>query len=165
MTYGVSASLKASKPAGPNQPSSAEPITDTSSETLPVFRVTSRRSADGGSMMPALGRPAAVGSTLVSNPITFGPLYYVAWRLGNALIGQPAEQAPAVPPVVEERPNESWWSMAKRRAIGVGKPLLLGLAIMATGVGLFTYFAVSWLWATRVRWIRRRRVALRRARR
>jgi hypothetical protein len=107
--------------------------------------------------------PAAVGSTLVSNPITFGPLYYVAWRLGNSLIGESSAKAPTVPAVVRERPNESWWSMAKRRAIGVGKPLLLGLAIMATGIGLFTYFVVSWLWALRVRWIRRRRLSLRRA--
>jgi uncharacterized protein (DUF2062 family) len=27
--------------------------------------------------------PAAVASTLVTNPVTFGPLYYAAWRLGR----------------------------------------------------------------------------------
>ncbi len=31
--------------------------------------------------------PAAVASTLVTNPVTFGPVYYVAWRLGSAVLG------------------------------------------------------------------------------
>jgi uncharacterized protein (DUF2062 family) len=91
--------------------------------------------------------PAAVASTLVTNPLTFGPLYYAAWRLGSALLGDPAE-APSIPiaAVEESAADESWWQAAKRRILGVGKPLMLGLAIMATAVGIATYFLVSVAW-------------------
>ena len=33
--------------------------------------------------------PMAVASTLVSNPVTFGPVYYGAYRLGQAVLGEP----------------------------------------------------------------------------
>lgn len=35
--------------------------------------------------------PAAVASTFVSNPVTFGPIYYAAWRLGSAVLGEPGQ--------------------------------------------------------------------------
>ena len=41
----------------------------------------------------------------------------------------------------------------------------VGLAILACSIGLLTYFAVSWIWAIRVRWARRRRRAERAPRR
>lgn len=116
--------------------------------------------------------PAAVASTLVTNPVTFGPVYYLAWRLGSAMLGEPVREgqqppdfdAPApgsatagngTPP-----PDESWWQGLKRRVLGVGKPLLLGLAILASAVGVLTYFVVSWAWALKVWYTRRRRLRL-----
>lgn len=103
--------------------------------------------------------PAAVVSTLVTNPVTLGPLYYAAWRLGSMLLGEPAE-APSVPiGVVEEgAPDESWWEEARRRILGVGKPLMLGLSILATVVGIATYFLVSVAWKLSVLWKRHRRL-------
>jgi len=62
-------------------------------------------------------------------------------------------------------PGESWWRMAQRRVLGVGKPLVLGLALMASATGVLAYFAVSWVWALRVWWIRRRRLRAAAARR
>lgn len=102
--------------------------------------------------------PAAVVSTLVTNPVTFGPLYYAAWRLGSALLGDPAE-APSVPIAAaqESSTEESWWAQARRRILGFGKPLMLGLAIMATAVGIATYFLVSVAWKLSVLWKRHRR--------
>jgi len=123
--------------------------------------------------------PAAVASTFVSNPLTFGPIYYAAWRLGSAVLGESGEPpAPetlaavaepgaivnlvpggtdpaAQPAEVEE---ESWWTQTRRRLLGVGKPLLLGLALMASVTSVLFYFGVSWVWALRTRLIRRRRV-------
>nr|WP_207184496.1 DUF2062 domain-containing protein [Rubrivivax gelatinosus] len=105
--------------------------------------------------------PAAVASTLVSNPLTFGPLYYAAWRLGSAVLGEPAQPPAAlVAPEVEPAADVSWWQRAVQRILGVGKPLLLGLAMMATGVGITTYFVVSAIWRLKVLWKRRRRVSL-----
>ena len=102
--------------------------------------------------------PAAVASTLVTNPLTFGPIYYAAWRVGSALLGEPptAEHAPAEREV-DAAESESWWATAKRRILGVGKPLLLGLAILATAVGLVTYFLVLAAWKLAVLWKRHRR--------
>lgn len=102
--------------------------------------------------------PVAVASTLVSNPVTFGPLHYAAWRLGSTLLGDPTV-APSVPiaAVEESSADESWWAQARRRILGVGKPLMLGLAIIATAVGIATYFLVSVAWRLSVLWKRHRR--------
>lgn len=103
--------------------------------------------------------PAAVASTLVTNPVTFGPVYYAAWQLGQLLLGdggqpgRPPELAKAEPPVS----GEHWWDAFVRRLASVGKPLVLGLAVMATTVGLSTYYLVSWFWVFRVRRKRRAR--------
>lgn len=105
--------------------------------------------------------PAAVVSTLVTNPVTFGPVYYAAWRLGKAVLGESvsAAQQPPTAAAVQAPPGETGWQEVKRRVLGVGKPLLLGLALMACAVGVLTYFAVSWGWALKVWWMRRRRLA------
>lgn len=139
--------------------------------------------------------PAAAAATLVTNPLTFGPIYYGAWRLGSALLGKTVKEGdlPPVmhtaPPVVDEAlaaldevaatidgivpsgpddphgsvdgaesSREGWWSLAVRRVLGAGKPLLLGLAVLSCTAGLLSYFLVSLFWAVRVRLKRRRRL-------
>ena len=103
--------------------------------------------------------PVAVASTLVTNPVTFGPIYYAAWRVGSTILGEPVHTAP--PPtdtVTQDEPSgESWWRTTSRRVLGVGKPLLVGLAVLATAVGITTYFLVSAVWKMSVLWKRHRR--------
>jgi uncharacterized protein (DUF2062 family) len=124
--------------------------------------------------------PAAVASTLVTNPLTFGPIYYAAWQVGHAILGTPESNppapAPAAAPAVQASPavqaapaadaapdaldaaaDDGWWRGAVRRVLGVGKPLMLGLAILATAFGLATYFVVSAVWKVSVLWKRHRR--------
>lgn len=102
--------------------------------------------------------PAAVASTLVTNPLTFGPIYYAAWRVGSAILGEPIDVPPAQGAEAQHEPaDESWFRMVTRRVLGVGKPLLLGLAIMAIAVGITTYFLVSAAWKVSVLWKRHRR--------
>lgn len=105
--------------------------------------------------------PAAVASTLVTNPLTFGPLYYAAWRLGSAILGQPVREGeqPVLPEAAASVAGQSWFATVTERILGVGKPLLLGLSILASALGLATYFMVSWLWALNVLWQRHRRKA------
>lgn len=76
--------------------------------------------------------PAAIASTLVTNPVTFGPLYYAAWQLGSFLLGD--------------------------AATGVGKPLMVGLGTLAVVMGALTYLLVSVVWRWRVVRKRRHRV-------
>ncbi|GAB4566968.1 MAG: hypothetical protein Tsb007_40680 [Rhizobacter sp.] len=103
--------------------------------------------------------PAAVASTLVTNPLTFGPVYYVAWRVGGAILGEPArvgEQPPKSAELVPAPADESWYEAWLRRVLGVGKPLVLGLSVLAVTLSVATYFLVSWLWMASVYWRRRR---------
>jgi uncharacterized protein len=107
--------------------------------------------------------PSAVASTLVSNPATFGPLYYFAWRLGSGVIGEPvtaqseAEMPEAEPESIQPVPSDSWLGHALARILSIGRPLLLGLAILAVLCGIASYLLVSWIWVLRVLWMRRRR--------
>ena len=107
--------------------------------------------------------PAAIGSTLVTNPITFGPVYYAAWRVGKAILGETARDEDAskeaAPVLLQPTPGESWWNALRRSLLGIGKPLLLGLAILATLVGFATYFIVNIAWRVHVLWRRRRRTS------
>lgn len=110
--------------------------------------------------------PMAVASTLVTNPVTFGPVYYGAYRLGKALLGEPAlteeEAARELEQVQADAARQAgsasgvskWWHQLG----AVGKPLVLGLAILATASGLLVYFLVSLAWGLKTRWARRARM-------
>jgi uncharacterized protein (DUF2062 family) len=117
--------------------------------------------AAGAAVVLRANVPTAVASTLVTNPVTFGPVYYAAWRTGRFILGVPTgahEQPPL--PQAGDAPVEApggWWSRLVRRLGGVGKPLLLGLAIFATVTGLMTYLLVSLIWYLKVYWQRRQR--------
>ncbi|GAB3184311.1 DUF2062 domain-containing protein [Hydrogenophaga aquatica] len=112
--------------------------------------------------------PVAVASTLVTNPVTFGPVYYGAYKLGRAVLFEPEADRKDVESVLavsmpEGEPAEdlSVWGRvvnAWHQLGEVGKPLIVGLAIIATLTGVSAYFLVSLLWALKVRWSRKRRL-------
>jgi hypothetical protein len=56
--------------------------------------------------------------------------------------------------VTPEATGASWWRTLWQRLHEVGKPLLLGLALMATLTGLAAYALVSALWWLHQRWRR-----------
>jgi uncharacterized protein len=128
--------------------------------------------AAGAAVALRANLPAAVASTLVTNPLTFPPVYYAAWKLGSAVIGAAASGPPpprpaqaegrpaALPTEADGAPADSGhgvWERTLRQLQGVGKPLLVGLPLLACITGLAVYFAVSWGWAARVHWARQRR--------
>jgi uncharacterized protein (DUF2062 family) len=97
--------------------------------------------------------PVAAASTLVTNPVTFGPVYFAAYKLGSWITGDTS-----LPP---EDPTLAKSSAADKplleRITALGKPLLTGLAVMAFSIGVLTYFVIDWLWRwwTGRRWRRR----------
>ena len=110
--------------------------------------------------------PMAVASTLVTNPVTFGPVYYGAYRLGKWVLGEAdvsekkavkiLEKAEAVPVA-----TEGWSERIRAWLIylgTVGKPLVVGLAILATACGLTVYYLTSAIWVLKTRWTRNRRL-------
>lgn len=101
--------------------------------------------------------PAAAASTLITNPITFGPVYYGAYQLGNWITGEHALPAAEVDIVPAQDPERSLW----QRIHTLGKPLLVGLSIIASAMGLLTYVVIDLAW--RVTTWRKRRQRLRRS--
>lgn len=101
--------------------------------------------------------PAAIASTLVTNPITFAPIYYGAYRIGTALIGN-GTQPPdiEVAHTLEKSSGETGSWIARITALG--KPLLLGLLIMACSAGVLVYLLIMGLWRLKIMlaWRRRR---------
>lgn len=102
--------------------------------------------------------PAAAASTLVTNPVTFAPVYYAAYRLGAWVTGEDAAPAPpAAAAATADSPGPGIWA----RISALGKPLLVGLAILSTTAGLASYLIVHLLWRLHIvrRWRRRRPAA------
>lgn len=96
--------------------------------------------------------PAAATSTLITNPLTFPPVYFAAYRLGLWVTG---ETAGAVPErrTAQDRDDElSLW----QKITGIGRPLFVGLAITATIAGLASYVTISLAWDWIDRYRRRR---------
>lgn len=101
--------------------------------------------------------PVAVVSTLVSNPLTYAPIFLLAHRLGRHLLGTVNGGG------VNEAAIESagvWASLGN-----LGAPLFLGLAIFAVSGAVITWCLVqgAWLGANALR--RRRLMRARRLRR
>jgi len=107
--------------------------------------------------------PVAVASTLVNNPLTFPPVYYAAWKVGSALLGEEADEAnaPAItgPPAARQSGDargavhRAWDSLTD-----IGKPLLLGALTFACVFGLAAYVLVNGAWHVQVRLKRRARL-------
>jgi uncharacterized protein (DUF2062 family) len=113
--------------------------------------------------------PMAVASTLVTNPITFGPVYYGAYHLGEWVLGEDGSKAPPDLKHLETTPevvDRSWGETIAHwfeQITTVGKPLAVGLAILACVFGVLVYGVVSALWTLKTRWSRWRRLRQRAA--
>jgi uncharacterized protein (DUF2062 family) len=98
--------------------------------------------------------PAAVASTLVTNPLTFAPIYYAAYRTGTWIVGDDesgAETDSAMANQLAKQETRFW-----QRISSLGKPLLVGLALYATLAGFLVYALITFAWRIWV-WQRRRR--------
>lgn len=87
--------------------------------------------------------PAAAASTLITNPVTFGPLYVAAYHLGSWATGDTTRPAVATGPAPTDL---SLWERIAR----LGKPVIVGLSIMAVGAGATTYVLIDLAWRWRV---------------
>jgi len=97
--------------------------------------------------------PAAAASTLISNPVTFAPLYYAAFELGSWVTGEATPPLTPFDASADEAATLSVWE----RIRALGKPLMVGLALLAVASGALTYGVIYLVWGVRTRWRRRRR--------
>lgn len=101
--------------------------------------------------------PVAAFTTLVTNPFTFPPIYYLAYRLGAIMTGGglPPEAAidADIAGIVASHPDAvtGWFPKLLDWVQAVGVPLALGLFVMATVAALVGYVMVNLVWKLRVR--------------
>lgn len=114
--------------------------------------------AAGAALLLRANIPAAVGSTLVTNPITFAPVYYAAYHLGAWMLGH--ANVPVAEVDLERVAARTATGLAlwMDRLATVGAPLALGLLTLAVTLSVVMYFAVHWAWRMRIvrAWQRRR---------
>ena len=90
--------------------------------------------------------PVAAVATLVSNPLTYGPIFVLAYRTGSMLLGEAPDTAQEAAVEKEARAQLADPQTWAERFAAVGKPLVLGLAIFAVVGGAATWIAVNLLW-------------------
>ena len=98
--------------------------------------------------------PVAAFTTLYTNPFTIVPLYLLAYQIGILVIGSAnATVVPAFPDLHWSDGFSQLWAWL----ILLGKPLLIGLPLLAVGLAIIGYVAVRLIWRLIVviKWRRR----------
>lgn len=134
--------------------------------------------AGGAAVLLRANVPIAMASTFVSNPVTFGPLYYLAYKLGVLLVGSDDSALPPgfdehgawpdptlVVASVDSAGHLGFFAASWARIESMGKPLLVGLSVIAVSGGLLAHMLVNLAWRLNARMAWRRRVRERRKRR
>ena len=98
--------------------------------------------------------PVAVFSTLYTNPLTYMPLYFLAYQIGARLLGTEAGAELVFP----EWQNGHFFADAWHWLLGAGKPLLVGVPTLGALLAVAGYFIVLGLWRlnTARQWQRRK---------
>jgi uncharacterized protein (DUF2062 family) len=109
--------------------------------------------------------PLALLVTLYTNPLTIVPLYLVAFGLGTALLvllgAEPAGHRFVPPPDYGSEGLLAWIMSLIDWMAQLGKPLAIGLALLATILAILGYFATLLAWRLHLVRAMRRRAALR----
>jgi uncharacterized protein (DUF2062 family) len=104
----------------------------------------------------------AATATLVTNPLTFPPIYYAAYRFGRFILGSDGaghlteDQVIALTESATSSAGASSWSVAN-----VLLPLTIGLVVFAVVSGVVGFAVARLFWTMRVRRKWRRRTVLR----
>jgi uncharacterized protein (DUF2062 family) len=90
--------------------------------------------------------PAAVFATLYTNPLTFVPLYVLAYQVGGLVTGE--HGGAILPPEIHFTASSLWSAIPDlfRWLVSLGDTLLIGLAIQATVFAIAGYFLTLIIW-------------------
>jgi uncharacterized protein (DUF2062 family) len=101
--------------------------------------------------------PVAVATTWYTNPITIGPLYFAAYEIGKRVLGVEGMVDPA--PQFDIAAFWAWCQAFLRWMLGLGKPLVIGLVVLAGSLALLGWLGVwfGWRWYVVAAWRRRGR--------
>ncbi len=84
--------------------------------------------------------PVAIVSTFAANPLTMGPMYYAAYRLGRLILG--------VDPVPFEFELTLTWITEK--FVLIWQPMIIGSLLLGACVALVAWVTVDLLWRSSV---------------
>jgi uncharacterized protein len=100
--------------------------------------------------------PVAMATTLYTNPLTIVPLYLLAYAIGHALSTGPSVLVP--PPEFSFEHVVASTQALLDWMLRLGRPLAIGLLLLALGLAVIGYFGVHLAWQIHVRraWHRRK---------
>ena len=107
-----------------------------------------------GALLAIAGKvnlPVAMLVTLYSNPFTIVPLYFVAFKLGQLALLQSGGTLPPLALGLEGKGFAEWLPAALPIHSSAGKPLVVGLPLLALLLAVAGYFVVDWTWRLSVR--------------
>jgi uncharacterized protein (DUF2062 family) len=93
--------------------------------------------------------PVAAFTTLYTNPFTIVPLYLLAYEIGIRVTG--SLNGTAVPAFPEVHWNDGFYQMWVW-LMALGKPLLIGLPLLAIGLAGIGYLVIRLFWRLFVVW-------------
>lgn len=105
-------------------------------------------------------------ATLISNPFTYGPIYIFAYKIGSSIL-PPAVASGAIIADDHATSTLQWLIDMVHWLTGIGRPLVLGMMLLAITAAIVGYFGILLLWRLKVVIKRRKqrseRIAVRRA--
>lgn len=90
--------------------------------------------------------PVAVTTTLYSNPFTVIPIYIVAYTLGEFVIGNGTGNMPQTDLHLMDKNIGEWIPALVDWMMSLGKPLLMGIFLLALLLAVIGYFGVRAAW-------------------
>ena len=84
--------------------------------------------------------PIAAIATWVSNPLTMGPMYYFAYRLGRNLLKTP----------LREFQFEMSWDWVSHTFVTIWQPMLLGCVILGIAAAVVGYITLDLFWRSSI---------------
>jgi uncharacterized protein (DUF2062 family) len=101
--------------------------------------------------------PVAMFVTLYSNPFTIVPLYFFAYKIGAFFLEHSNNHLPQTEIDVWDVPLAQWVPVLINWAMAMGKPLALGLVILAGLLAAVGFIAVHLAWHGYILWRWRKR--------
>lgn len=90
--------------------------------------------------------PVAIATTLYSNPFTVVPLYIAAYAIGEFVMGNGAGGTPPTELHLMDKNISEWAPALIDWVMSLGKPLLVGIFLLALLLAVVGYFAVRGAW-------------------
>ena len=90
--------------------------------------------------------PVAVATTLYSNPFTVVPIYIVAYAIGGFVMGNSTGGMPPTELHLMDKNISEWAPALIDWVMSLGKPLLVGILLLALLLAVAGYFAVRGAW-------------------